>query len=301
MISALSPKRGTNEMTNGPEDWNRGLIEAPSKEGHRVIIQANKGRSQQDYRVRRVASRPVSLWPRCLPVITGPNCSLRGIPPLSRGASRRKMPPASLLLSVFSSSHPSFSSLLRFSFFLTFFSIYFALFFLSSLRLSICFDRYWIERLLRRWQWLIESKMVTFRLNQAAVYSRVDCFRITVCGNWVELIRRQGAISGSIGRKSLPQIAIPYSSLSRMENRTYGRIRTGIQFVPSSQLQSQIVRRGIRAFVSPWKYHWLILPSSSSSPSICVTRVQHGSVRQAPTVFIEPQPTWKTNVRIPSI
>lgn len=207
------------------------------------------------------------------------------------------MPPASLLLSVFSSSHPSFSSSLRFSFFLTFFSLYSALFFLSSLRLSICFDRYWIERLLRRWRWLIERKVVTFRLNQTAVYSRVDCFRITECGNWVELIRRQRAISGSIGRKSLSQIAIPYSSLSR----TYGRIRTGIQFVPSSQLQSQIVRRGIRAFASPWKYHWLILPSSSSSPSICVTWVLHGSVRQAPAVFIEPQPTWETNVRIPSI
>lgn len=119
------------------------------------------------------------------------------------------MPPASLLLSVFSSSHPSFSSSLRFSFFLTFFSLYSALFFLSSLRLSICFDRCWIERLLRRWRWLIERKMVTFRLNQATVYSRVDCFRITECGNWVELIRDNERFRDRSGGKVCRRLRSP--------------------------------------------------------------------------------------------
>lgn len=77
-------EHGTNEMTNGPTDWNRGPdIGAPSKEGHGVIIQANKGRSRQDYRVPRAAPHPVAPGPLlpvpplppCLTVITGPNCS----------------------------------------------------------------------------------------------------------------------------------------------------------------------------------------------------------------------------------
>lgn len=81
----IMAEHGTNEMTNGPTDWNRGPIGAPSKEGHGVIIQANKGRFYQDYRVPRAASRsplPSSSHPSrgllapCLPVITGPNCSL---------------------------------------------------------------------------------------------------------------------------------------------------------------------------------------------------------------------------------
>lgn len=102
-------------MTNGPTDWNRGRIGAPSKEGHGVIIQANKGRSRQDYRVPRAALHPVvppepprppapssssffSPPSPYLPIITGPNCSswhpLLSARPLSR---LNEMPPASLL------------------------------------------------------------------------------------------------------------------------------------------------------------------------------------------------------------
>ena len=32
-IGIMAEERGTNEMTNGPKDWNRGPIEAPSKDG----------------------------------------------------------------------------------------------------------------------------------------------------------------------------------------------------------------------------------------------------------------------------
>lgn len=60
----IMAEHGTNEMTNGPTDWNRGPgIGAPSKEGHGVIIQANKGRSCQDYRVLRAAPHPVAPGP----------------------------------------------------------------------------------------------------------------------------------------------------------------------------------------------------------------------------------------------
>lgn len=41
------------------------------------------------------------------------------------------------------------------------------------------------------------------------------------------------------------------------EETEYRSVRTGIQFVPSSQLQSQIVLRGIpsrTSFATPWKY-----------------------------------------------
>lgn len=66
---------GTNEMTNGPTDWNRGLeIGAPSKEGHGVIIQANKGRSHQDYRVPRAAPHPVAPGPLPLCLRFPPVC-----------------------------------------------------------------------------------------------------------------------------------------------------------------------------------------------------------------------------------
>ena len=103
MISALWR---TNEMTNGPKDWNRGPIEAPSKEDHRVIIQANKGRSQQDYRVSRAASHPVSLLPDTL---FARNYRAKLLspwhPPLSPTASRQKMPPASLSLSLSAPFH----------------------------------------------------------------------------------------------------------------------------------------------------------------------------------------------------
>lgn len=124
----IMAEHGTNEMTNGPTDWNRGPIGAPSKEGHGVIIQANKGRSYQDYRVPRAASRsplPSSSHPSrgllapCLPVITGPNCSLFlllsfsfaiVISPLSTGPlSSFKMPPASRLYVSFVPHHRSTS------------------------------------------------------------------------------------------------------------------------------------------------------------------------------------------------
>jgi len=60
----IMAEHGTNEMTNGSTDWNRGPeIGAPSKEGHGVIIQANKGRSYQDYRVPRAAPHPVAPGP----------------------------------------------------------------------------------------------------------------------------------------------------------------------------------------------------------------------------------------------
>lgn len=58
----IMAEHGTNEMTNGPTDWNRGLeIRAPSKEGHGVIIQANKGRSHQDYRFLALRPTPSPL------------------------------------------------------------------------------------------------------------------------------------------------------------------------------------------------------------------------------------------------
>lgn len=107
-------EHGTNEMTNGPTDWNRGPgIGAPSKEGHGVIIQANKGRSHQDYRVPRAAPHPVAPGPPlslpplppCLSVITGPNCS-PWHPLLSLGPLPfEEMPPASLLYVSFVSFH----------------------------------------------------------------------------------------------------------------------------------------------------------------------------------------------------
>lgn len=117
----IMAEHGTNEMTNGPTDWNRGPeIGAPSKEGHGVIIQANKGRSHQDYRVPRAAPHPVAPGPPlslpplppCLSVITGPNCS-PWHPLLSSGPLLfEEMPPASLLYVSFVSFHdnaPPFS------------------------------------------------------------------------------------------------------------------------------------------------------------------------------------------------
>lgn len=69
----IMAEHGTNEMTNGPTDWNRGPeIGAPSKEGHGVIIQANKGRSHQDYRVPRAAPHPVAPGPPSLPAAASP-------------------------------------------------------------------------------------------------------------------------------------------------------------------------------------------------------------------------------------
>lgn len=71
----IMAEHGTNEMTNGPTDWNRGPgpgIGGPGPHPRRatgVIIQANKGRSRQDYRVPRAASHPVASGPpRFLPV-----------------------------------------------------------------------------------------------------------------------------------------------------------------------------------------------------------------------------------------
>ena len=63
-------------------------------------------------------------------------------------------------------------------------------------------------------------------------------------------------------------------------NRMHGRVRTGIQFAPSSQLQSQIVPRGIqtvRLSTSLWKYRRAnLLPFSSF---FCLLHHQSGIVQ----------------------
>lgn len=78
----------------------------------------------------------------------------------------------------------------------------------------------------------------------------------------------------------------------------HGRVRTGIQFVPSSQLQSQIVPRGIRTVrLSPLLgntaglisclFHLPLLLFAAPP----VTRpVWHRSIRQAPGNFVGQQP-----------
>ena len=164
MISALWPRSVERTKWRTGRRIGTGAPSRPHRRtGHRVIIQANKGRSQQDYRVSRAASRPVSLWPRCLPVITGPNCSLRGIPLyLQQPLAERCHPLVSLspsLSLVFSYPFSSFSP--RFCFF-SFFSNFF-FFFTFCLFTSI--DTATIDargRLFGRW-WLLQWNSYEFR------------------------------------------------------------------------------------------------------------------------------------------